>query len=615
MKKNNKGFTLIELLITIIMLLLLTILVVVSFVKISDEKKIEADKITERQIENAAEQFFSSEYYWVNYLKKEPTAEVYVNVAKLVEDDYLNVISKTSTEKKYNSCDIVKLSYVDGKIKYKYEPAKDGVTECNPILKYASDLDIEIIPVNYKKGNSIKGKQWYIEKDILLNIKITSKVKDELNKITEVKFLYQDENTSAKLINDGDYEKIYEFTFKENGLNNLKVFATNAGGVENNQSEISLYLDKEVPTIDSKAYTYKKDFSGFKKFSYFKTEDFMKSNSWVNLNSSKNKIYFSSNASDLISGINTEKASCKLNGKKSSFNTNGNSKEYSLYNKYINDGIYNIDCSFEDIAGNKNTSQYIIKKDTSKPTCSLKVVGNVKVVNKDAKGKFILKDNTFDIKTEKKTNYSGWYSDNKIIVSFKEKKDTMGEISKFGLATSKNYNSKSSDIHSYETSNTTWYGYIMDEAGNENTCKISLKNDYTAPTLLKTGAGSVRCLKKDSKQYNAFGYSIKFKDNLSGATVRMTKYYSHWSCDDGKFNWATSTLQASSTGSNERIYTAFAGCSNNPSPAAKYILIDKAGNVYNDGKEINLTIKSTSQKESKKECDESKWYNVHPNVK
>ena len=95
----------------------------------------------------------------------------------------------------------------------------------------------------------------------------------------------------------------------------------------------------------------------------------------------------------------------------------------------------------------------------------------------------------------------------------------------------------------------------------------------------------------------------------------MTKYYSHWSCDDGKFNWATSTLQASSTGSNERIYTAFAGCSNNPSPAAKYILIDKAGNVYNDGKEINLTIKSTSQKESKKECDESKWYNVHPNVK
>ena len=94
MKRNNKGFTLIELLITIVMLLSLTILVVVSFVKVSDRKKEEAEKITDKQIEKAAEQFFSSEYYWIKYLKDNPSSDVYVNVAKLVEDDYLNVITK-----------------------------------------------------------------------------------------------------------------------------------------------------------------------------------------------------------------------------------------------------------------------------------------------------------------------------------------------------------------------------------------------------------------------------------------------------------------------------------------------------------------------------------------
>ena len=95
----------------------------------------------------------------------------------------------------------------------------------------------------------------------------------------------------------------------------------------------------------------------------------------------------------------------------------------------------------------------------------------------------------------------------------------------------------------------------------------------------------------------------------------MTKYFSHWSCDDGKFNWASSSLQASSDGSSEKIYTAFAGCSNNPSPAANYILIDKAGNVYNGGKEIKLTINKTSQDKSKKECDSTKWFNQYPNRK
>ena len=72
MKLNKKGFTLIELIIAIVLMLSLTILVVVGFTKISDEKKKEADKLTEKQIETAAEQFFSSNYFYVDYMKENP---------------------------------------------------------------------------------------------------------------------------------------------------------------------------------------------------------------------------------------------------------------------------------------------------------------------------------------------------------------------------------------------------------------------------------------------------------------------------------------------------------------------------------------------------------------
>ena len=613
MKRNNKGFTLIELLITIVMLLSLTILVVVSFVKVSDRKKEEAEKITDKQIEKAAEQFFSSEYYWIKYLKDNPSSDVYVNVAKLVEDDYLNVISKTTTEKKYNGCDIVKVTYKDGRINYEYQPAKDDAKDCNPVLKFASGIDIEITPISYKLGNKADGKQWYINQDVVLNIKISAQAKEsDINKIKDVKFLYQNKDATAKLTNKTDYEWKYEFTFDKNNLNYLKVIAYNFDSKNASEKEFSLYLDKEIPSIDSKAYTYEDDLTGYKEFSDFDAKYYLASDSWVNTNSSMKNIYYSANSTDNVSGINTKKSSCTLNDKKASFSKNKVGNTYSLYNNFTKDGVYNINCSFEDLAGNKNTSSYVIKKDTSKPTCSLKIVGDVKTAKKKD-GKYVLKNNTFDIKTEEKTNYTGWYSDDEIVVSFKKKSDSY----KYGLSTSsKVYNSKSSDIHSEETSKTTWYGYIMDEAGNENKCSRSLKNDYTAPTLVKAEAGSVNCLKKDSKdQYNSFGYSIKFKDNLSGATVRMTKYFSHWSCTDGSFDWASSTLQSSSNGSNEKIYTGFAGCSNNPSPKAKYILIDNAGNVYNKGKEITLTAKKTSPETSGKECASSKWFNENPNIK
>ena len=120
MKLNKKGFTLIELIIAIVLMLSLTILVVVGFTKISDEKKKEADKLTEKQIETAAEQFFSSNYFYVNNLKKNKNKAIYVNIGKLVAEDYLNVTTKTSTEEKYDTCDIVLAKYGNSSLELSY---------------------------------------------------------------------------------------------------------------------------------------------------------------------------------------------------------------------------------------------------------------------------------------------------------------------------------------------------------------------------------------------------------------------------------------------------------------------------------------------------------------
>ena len=125
MKLNKKGFTLIELIIAIVLMLSLTILVVVGFTKISDEKKKEADKLTEKQIITAAEQFFSSNYFYVKDMKEVEGTITFINLAKLVQEDYLNVVTKTSTETKYNMCDIVYASYSNEAVSLNYMPFED----------------------------------------------------------------------------------------------------------------------------------------------------------------------------------------------------------------------------------------------------------------------------------------------------------------------------------------------------------------------------------------------------------------------------------------------------------------------------------------------------------
>ena len=99
-----------------------------------------------------------------------------------------------------------------------------------------------------------------------------------------------------------------------------------------------------------------------------------------------------------------------------------------------------------DSNGGEGTCSIVVKKDSTKPTCSLKVTSGT-------------------------TNASGQYTDNPVI-GFVDAKDDITGIKNKGIGTSKNYTESTYTVTM--EGNTTVYGYVKDEAGNEGTCKIDI---------------------------------------------------------------------------------------------------------------------------------------------
>ena len=99
-----------------------------------------------------------------------------------------------------------------------------------------------------------------------------------------------------------------------------------------------------------------------------------------------------------------------------------------------------------DSNGGEGTCNIVIKKDSTLPTCSLKVTSGT-------------------------TNASGQYTDNPVI-GFVDAKDDITGIKNKGIGTARNYTDNTYTVTM--EGNTTVYGYVKDEAGNEGTCKIDV---------------------------------------------------------------------------------------------------------------------------------------------
>ncbi len=105
-----------------------------------------------------------------------------------------------------------------------------------------------------------------------------------------------------------------------------------------------------------------------------------------------------------------------------------------------------------DSNGMEGTCKIKVKKDTTKPTCKLKVVSG-------------------------KLNSKGEYTDNPVI-GFSETVDTVSDVESKGVGTSKNYTNETFAVTTEGKTKVT--GYVKDNAGNEGTCTIEVKRPVSS---------------------------------------------------------------------------------------------------------------------------------------
>ncbi len=147
----------------------------------------------------------------------------------------------------------------------------------------------------------------------------------------------------------------------------------------------------------------------------------------------------------------------------------------------------------KDQAGNENNCQLLLKVDTKKPTCNIKVTGT--------------------------TGNNGWYKLGNVTLDLTRSDNSGGSgISTYDLSnsSSKTYSERTSGTQS-DTNGTTWYGYVKDTAGNESTCSTAIKVDTKAPKCT-TSASTNKWTNQDVV------VTTKCIDSGSGCTKSNVKY-------------------------------------------------------------------------------------------
>lgn len=183
----------------------------------------------------------------------------------------------------------------------------------------------------------------------------------------------------------------------------------------------------------------------------------------------------------------------------------------------------------KDRAGNVGTCSKTVKRDTTKPSCSLTSGGTV--------------------------GNNSWYRGN-ITVSFKSRSDSTSTVTSYGMGTSSaaNYNSRTSLIQTADTKGITYYGYVKDGAGNTNTCSLWVKKDATQPTISS--------ISKSGTWGSWTNQAVSFTAKATDATSGMNSLYYRFSSNGANnSSWnsgsnASSATKTFNTNTNSTIYVA-----------------------------------------------------------
>lgn len=167
---------------------------------------------------------------------------------------------------------------------------------------------------------------------------------------------------------------------------------------------------------------------------------------------------------------------------------------------------------------------------------------------------------------------NGWYTSNvRLDLSYSD--DSSG-VASYGITTSKtvSYNGSKTVTISSDTSGTTYYGYVVDKAGNTSSCNITVKRDATKPTItcsltLPDGTSYVQ----GTWSRSAITRKITASDATSGVSQIQNNSSGSWATDSS----------ASSLSLSEGVYSY------------SFRSIDAAGNV-SDTCSINAKIDWTA---------------------
>lgn len=189
--KNNKGFTLVELIITIVIMIALLAIAIISFVNISNRKKEEAYSDVKKQIEQAAEDFFEVNKYFLNGLEdNNKDSNTKVSLGKLVKEDYLNSVTNPIDNKKLSYCSYVLVTKINGSYKYEFVKTDDNTDTCDT-SDYITVVEPGAPSINLSTNGDTKNDSgWYTS-----DVTITANVNTNKNgTISEVKYCNTKEN-------------------------------------------------------------------------------------------------------------------------------------------------------------------------------------------------------------------------------------------------------------------------------------------------------------------------------------------------------------------------------------------------------------------------------------
>ena len=178
----------------------------------------------------------------------------------------------------------------------------------------------------------------------------------------------------------------------------------------------------------------------------------------------------------------------------------GTSKNYNKNNSYVvkNDGSTSVYGYVKDSKGKTAVCKIVVKKDTTKPNCSLAVISGTK----NSSNNYIT-----DVK-----------------VGFNSKTDKASGIAQYGVTLSTKPEYKGNSIYVVSKNGTTKvYGYVKDKAGNTNVCSLEVtkekpKDDkYSVPSCeLSVTKGTLG----DNGWYRSdVTVGFKSKKTTNGATI------------------------------------------------------------------------------------------------